>query len=163
MQDSVDRMVAQWAASAPDMDAGVLHVVGRLLLSAELAQRKIKDALRPLGLSYADFDVLNTLRRRGDEQGVHPNVLTAATLITSGAMTARVDRLVRAGYVQRTPDPDDRRAVLIRLTATGEKMAKRALDEVLAADDEFLAPLSAQQRSTLARELKRLLLAHDDR
>jgi DNA-binding MarR family transcriptional regulator len=157
MDDAVDRMVAQWAVTAPDMDAGVLHVIGRLLLSAELVQRKIKDALRPLGLTYGDFDVLNTLRRRGDERGTHPRMLTAAMLITSGAMTARLDRLVDAGLVKRAPDPDDRRSVLIRLTAAGEAIAERALDNVLAADEEFLAPLSQGQRGVLARELKRLL------
>ncbi len=163
MQDSVDQMVAQWAETAPDMDASVLHVIGRLLLSAELVQRRIKDSLRPLGLTYADFDVLNTLRRRGDERGTHPRVLTAATLITSGAMTARLDRLVNAGYIERVPDPDDRRSILIRLTHEGVTTAARALDYVLVVDEEFLAPLSENQRSVLARELKRLLSAHDHR
>lgn len=163
MHDAVDRMVAQWGVTAPEMDAGVLHVVGRLLLSAELIQREIKDALRPLGLTYADFDVLNTLRRRGDENGTNAGVLTAATLITSGAMTARLDRLVGAGLVERVPDPDDGRSVLIRLTVEGEVIAERALDNVLAVDEDFLAPLSANQRRVLARELKRLLAAHDDR
>lgn len=154
-------MVAQWAVTAPDLDASVLHVVGRLLLSAELIQRKIKDALRPLGLTYGDFDVLNTLRRRGDARGTNPNALTATMLITSGAMTARLDRLVTAGYVERAPDPDDRRAVLIRLTAAGERVAERALASVMAADEEFLQPLSQSQRTVLARELKRLLVGHD--
>jgi DNA-binding MarR family transcriptional regulator len=163
MHDAVDRMVAQWGVTAPDMDASVLHVIGRLLLSAELVQRKIKDALRPLGLTYADFDVLNTLRRRGDENGTNAGVLTAATLITSGAMTARLDRLVGAGFVERVPDPDDGRSVLVRLTDAGDEIAARALDNVLTADEEFLAPLSANQRTVLARELKRLLSAHHDR
>lgn len=160
MQDSVDRMVAQWAVSEPELDADVLHVVGRLLLAAEVIERMIKQALRPLGLTYGDFDVLNTLRRRSDKRGTHANVLTASTLISSGAMTARVDRLVRAGYVERTSDPDDRRGVLIQLTAAGEQIAQKALEDVLTVDNEFLAPLSQSQRHTLARELRRLLSAH---
>ena len=143
-------MVTEWAAQAPNLDVSALEVVGRLFLCAERGRHMVQDALRPL-------------RRRGDRRGIYPRVLAAATLITSGAMTARVDRLVSAGYVERRPDPDDRRSILIRLTKKGERIAERALDGVLAADEDFLHPLTRKQRDLLATELKRLLVAHESR
>lgn len=156
--DQIDRMVAQWAVTEPGMDVSPLQVIGRLLRSAERTQQRLATALSSLGLSYADFDVLNTLRRRGDPDGTHPRDLSRSALITSGAMTARLDRLDRAGLVVRRADPDDRRAVRVRLTRKGERLAVRALRAVLAADEEMLAALSERQRATLAGDLKRLLL-----
>jgi DNA-binding MarR family transcriptional regulator len=118
----------------------------------------IDEALQPLGLSYADFDVLNTLRRRGDPHGTNPKALAASALITSGAMTSRLDRLEGAGLVERRPDPSDRRAILVRLTPAGQERATRALDAVLAADRRFLEPLGPDDRRAAAAVLKRLLL-----
>lgn len=160
-EDQIDRMVAEWAEVEPDLEVDVLQVIGRLLRSAERIEQRLTETLRPLGLSYADFDVLNTLRRRGDTEGTHPRDLARSALITSGAMTARLDRLVDRGLVRRTPDPDDRRAVRIRLTSRGARLATRALDAVLATDEEILAPLSRRQRATLAGALRRLLLHLD--
>ncbi|PRY01657.1 MarR family winged helix-turn-helix transcriptional regulator [Allonocardiopsis opalescens] len=160
-EDSIDRMVGEWARSAPELDAGVLHVVGRLFRSAEIGQRMIAEALRSLGLSYGDFDVLNTLRRRGEPAGTKPTELARSSLITSGAMTARLDRLDRLGLVRRERDPDDRRGVLVHLTERGERVAEQALDAVLAADERFLAPLDADRRAQLAAILKPLLLHHE--
>ncbi len=151
-------MVDEWAEREPGLDASPLLVVGRLLRCAENARGLLGETLRAFGLSYADFDVLNTLRRRGDPEGTHPRELARSVLITSGAMTARVDRLERLGLVERQSDPDDRRAIRIRLTKTGERIAAQALEAVLDADRAILEPLSDRQRSTLAGTLKRLLL-----
>lgn len=155
--DSIDRMVAEWARRFPELDVSPLQVMGRLLLCAEYAQRALVAALRPLDLSYADFDVLNTLRRRDDPNGTSPGELARSALITSGAMTARLDRLSRAGLVERRPDPDDRRGVLIGLTGRGDELAREALTAVLAADVEFLAPLPTGRQDRLARELAAIL------
>lgn len=154
-------MVAEWSRREPGLDVSVFHVVGRLFLCAVHGQRIIVTALRRLGLSYGDFDVLNTLRRRGDRHGTHPSVLARSVLITSGAMTARLDRLDRSGLIERSPDPADRRGVLIRLTERGEQVAEQALAVVLAADEEFLDPLDHRQREVLAAALKSLLLRHE--
>jgi DNA-binding MarR family transcriptional regulator len=155
--DQVDVMVAQWAEREPDLDVSALEVVGRLLLGAEKLQRALVAALRPLGLSYGDFDVLNTLRRRNDPRGTNPRDLAESALITSGAMTARLDRLDRAGLVERHLDDTDRRQVLVRLTDKGDRLAAEALRAVLAADAEFLAPLPEPERRSLAKTLRRLL------
>ncbi|MGC7100912.1 MarR family winged helix-turn-helix transcriptional regulator [Amycolatopsis lurida] len=157
-KDSIDQMVDEWTAHGSGLDVSALQVIGRLFRCAGHGQAAVVGALRPLGLSYGDFDVLNTLRRRADPGGTHPRALAETALITSGAMTARLDRLERGGLVAREPDPADRRAVRIRLTEAGAELAEKALDAVLAADEEFLAPLSAAQREALAALLKELLL-----
>jgi DNA-binding MarR family transcriptional regulator len=156
--DHVDRMVAAWARVAPDLDVEPLEVAGRLLRSAAYLGRAIDEALRPLGLSFGDFDVINTLRRRAEPAGTNPKALAASALITSGAMTSRLDRLERAGLVERNPDPADRRAILVRLTPAGQERAIRALAAVLAADRRFLDPLDPADRGVVAAALKRLLL-----
>jgi DNA-binding MarR family transcriptional regulator len=159
--DSVDRIVEAWAERDPELDASPLEVVGRLLLCAEHVERDIVAALRPFGLSFADFDVINTMRRRNDERGTNPKDLARSSLITSGAMTARLDRLERAGLITRAPDPGDRRGVLIRLTAEGEELAERSLRAVIAADEAFLEPLDQEQRDSVATALRRLLLRRE--
>lgn len=156
--DSVDRILQEWAKTDPQVDAAPLEVVGRLLLCAGHLQRSIVAALRPFGLSFGDFDVLNTLRRRGEEQGTNPRDLARSSLITSGAMTSRLDRLERAGLIERTLDPNDRRGVRVHLTEQGEKLAKRSLHAVIDADKAFLEPLDQEQRDSVASALKLLLL-----
>ncbi|MGW4129660.1 MarR family winged helix-turn-helix transcriptional regulator [Amycolatopsis japonica] len=157
-KDSIDRMVDEWAVSDGALDVSALQVVGRLFRTAGHGQAAVVEALRPFSLSYADFDVLNTLRRRDDPGGTHPRDLAETALITSGAMTARLDRLERSGLVKRHSDPEDRRAVRIRLTKAGADLAAKALDAVLVADEDILSPLSPAQRRTLATLLKKLLL-----
>lgn len=158
--DSVDRMVVAWQRSRPDLDVSQLEVVGRLLLCARHLERALIAALKPLGLSFGDFDVVNTLRRMGEP--ANPSELAAASLITSGAMTARLDRLVETGLVERTADPRDRRAVKVTLTEEGNRTADRALQLVLDADERFLAPLDGTARNDVAGLLRRLLGPHED-
>ncbi|HEV7808668.1 MAG TPA: MarR family transcriptional regulator [Solirubrobacteraceae bacterium] len=156
--DAVDRIIQAWARSDPSLDARPLEVVGRLLLCAHHVERALLAALKPFDLSGADFDVINTLRRRADEHGANPSDLAQTCLITTGAMTSRLDRLERAGLITRTPDPHDGRAVRVHLTPQGERLAKQALDAVLAIDEAFLEPLDQSQRDTVAAALKLLLL-----
>ncbi len=156
--DSVDRIVQAWAERDPRVDASPLAVAGRLLLCAAHLERAIVDALEPFGLSFGDFDVLNTLRRRGDKAGTNPSDLAQSSLITTGAMTARLDRLERAELIRRAPDPADRRAVRVHLTEEGERLAEQALYAVIAADKAFLEPLSQRRRDSVASALKQLLL-----
>ena len=157
-RDSVDRIIEAWAERDPSVDATPLAVVGRLLLCAHYLKQELVGALRPFGLSFGDFDVLNTLRRAGDEEGTNPSDLAAAALITTGAMTARLDRLERAGLIERSPDPTDGRAVRVRLTRRGEELAKEALAAVIETDDAYLEPLDDGQRAAVAAALKELLL-----
>lgn len=154
-------MVAEWADRDPRLDVSPLEVVGRLLLCADHCHKAIVSALREFGLSYGDFDVINTLRRLGDPDGTNPRELARSSLITSGAMTSRLDRLEQAGLIVRAADPADRRGVRVRLTTAGERLAERAVRAVLAVDEEFLEPLSRRQRDTVAAALKQLLVRYD--
>ncbi len=151
-------MITEWRARDATLDVSALQVIGRLFRCAGYGRRAVEDALGELGLSYGDFDVLNTLRRRNDPEGTNPRELALSALITSGAMTTRLGRLERAGLIERTPDSRDRRSVRIRLTPAGEGVASQALDAVLAADEIFLEPLDSKQRDALAASLKLLLL-----
>jgi DNA-binding MarR family transcriptional regulator len=157
--DSVDRMVAAWHETRPGMDVSQLEVVGRLLLCARHLEHALVTALKPLGLSFGDFDVLNTLRRT--DAPANPTELAQSSLITSGAMTARLDRLADAHLVERKPAPGDRRGVLVTLTDAGRRTADKALDAVLAADEAFLAPLADNQRAAAADLLRLLLHPHE--
>jgi DNA-binding MarR family transcriptional regulator len=162
-RDSVDRIVQAWRRRDPQLDSSSLEVTGRLVLCASYYERAVIAVLQPFGLSIADFDVLNTLRRVGDQHGSKPTDLARSSLITTGAMTSRLDRLERSGLIRRLPDPADRRGVLVRLTSQGSKVARQALQELIAANQVFLEPLSGQQRESLASVLKLLLLQHEPR
>jgi DNA-binding MarR family transcriptional regulator len=160
-KDSVDRMIEAWAETDPTLDPRPLEVIGRLLLCAQHCQQQLVAALRPLNLSFGDFDVLNTLRRRADPHGTNPSQLAQSSLITTGAMTARLHRLERSELIRRVPDSEDGRAVRIRLTGRGRRLAEKALQAVLKADAAFLEPLPMRQRDTVASMLKVLLLHHE--
>lgn len=154
-------MAQEWRRRDPQVDPSSFQVVGRLLLCASYCERAVIAALEPFGLSMADFDVLNTLRRVGDRQGSKPTDLARSSLITTGAMTSRLDRLQRSGLISRTADPADRRGVLVTLTSQGSKVARQALREVIAAQEAFLEPLNGEERESIASALRLLLLHHE--
>jgi DNA-binding MarR family transcriptional regulator len=161
--DSVDRIVQAWRERDPQLDSSSLEVTGRLLLCAGYYERTVGTVLQRFGLSIADFDVLNTLLRISDHHGSKPSDMARSSLITTGAMTSRLDRLERAGLIRRTPDPADRRGVLVRLTPRGSKVARQALHELIATNQAFLEPLNDQQRDWMTSALKQLILHHEPR
>src|SRR5438045_300254 len=123
--DKVDAVVAGWRAALPDLDPGALEIVGRVLVLAEHLQRSASAALAEHELTLGEFDILGTLRRRG-EGGMTPTQLLRWVVLTSGGMTARLDKLERAGLIARRTDPGDRRMVLIELTPKGGKLIDAA-------------------------------------
>jgi DNA-binding MarR family transcriptional regulator len=108
------------------------------------------------GLSLGDFDVLATLRRAGEPYQLTPGALLEAMMVTSGAVTKRVDRLEQAGLVARAPDPTDRRGVLVGLTAEGIELVDRVVEEHVANEHHLLAGLTDGERERLARLLRKL-------
>lgn len=156
-KDHVDEIVELWKAREPELDTASLHVVGRLLRVAADINRVRERALEPYELTVGDFDVLATLRRTSGPEGVNAKHLSRSALITSGAMTTRLDRLERAGLVERRPDPDDRRGVLVRLTGQGQRTAGAAVQAVLRAHDEYLAALPDRDRDRLVSALRKLV------
>ncbi len=120
-RDIIDTVIKQWRTERPDLDSRPLAVVGRILRLAGILERRANAALKPFGLPIWAFDVLGTLRRQGAPFSMTPTELMRSTMLSSGAMTNRIDRLEEQGLVAREPDPDDRRSLHVRLTSVRVK------------------------------------------
>lgn len=161
MADLVDRLVAAWRRERPDLEVEPLEVlsrVSRLARHLELARR---EAFGRLGLEQWRFDVLAALRRSGPPYEMTPGELMAETLVSSGAMTHRVDQMETAGLVVRQPDPDDGRVVRVRLTDRGREAVDRALGNLLERERQLLSELDAEDQDRLSALLRRLLEPFD--
>lgn len=161
MQDEVDRLVEAWRRERPDLDVAPMEVLSRITRLARHLDRARREAFADHGLETSDFDVLSALRRSGDPYQLSPGQLVQQTLVTSGTMTHRVDRLVGKQLVDRLPDPDDRRGVLVRLTATGRTSVDGAFSALLLREQDLLADLSATTTASLVNALRTLSLPFD--
>lgn len=157
MRDSIDVFVADWQRERPDLDPWPLHVLGRVTRVASLLERRATSWLRPLGLTWETFSVIVALRRSGPPCAQKPSDLLKLSLLTSGAMTNRIDRVEAQGLVVRHPDPEDRRGVIVRLTPTGRALADKAIRHHFAAAANALGFLGRAERATLETALARLL------
>jgi len=157
--DHIDRIVAAWRLERPDLDTSALATLGRLFRIVDLAGPELSRPLRELGLHAGWFDLLAALRRVGGPYQLNPTDLMAATMLSSGGMTKRLDRLADAGLVERHPDPDDRRGTLVRLTAKGKATIDRAIVVHIQNEAEMLDVLAPADRRTLDRLLRTLLSA----
>ncbi|MCW2798646.1 MAG: MarR family transcriptional regulator [Aeromicrobium sp.] len=154
--DQVDVIVSQWADERPDIDASPMHVVGRITRLAADLDQMLAPIFAAHGLGDGEFDVLATLRRAGGTCELSPGDLGASMMVTSGAVTKRIDRLERAGLVTRRVSERDARARLIRLTAAGQRLVDSAVEEHVANESRLLAGLTASERDTLAALLRKL-------
>jgi len=157
--DRAERAIAQWRAERPDLDVSPMAVFGRLSEAAALARERIGAVFARAGLAPGEFDVLATLRRSGAPHRLTPTALYESTMVSSGAMTARLDRLERAGLIARRPNPDDRRGVLVELTAAGFALVEEVLAVHVANEHRMLAGLDGEAREALARLLSRLIVS----
>ncbi|HLS01201.1 MAG TPA: MarR family transcriptional regulator [Beutenbergiaceae bacterium] len=155
-QDEVDRIVTAWERERPDLDPAPLQVFSRLSRLARQLELARREAFHTHGLESGAFDVLSALRRAGEPYELTPGKLLAETLVTSGTMTNRINRLARAGYVQRAKDPSDGRVVLVRLTAEGKAVVDAALADLLDWEAELLEGLDDSAQAKLAGLLRRL-------
>jgi DNA-binding MarR family transcriptional regulator len=158
LRDEVDDIVAAWHAERPDLDVEPLQVLSRISRLARHLDRARRTAFASHDLEPWEFDMLSALRRQGPPYQLTPGALLRATLVTSGTMTNRIDRLADAGLVRRLPDPQDRRGVLVTLTAEGQQRADEALADLVLSEYDLLNGLGAADRRTLA-DLLRVLLA----
>jgi DNA-binding MarR family transcriptional regulator len=156
MEDDVDRLIAAWERERPDIDVSPMHVLSRVTRLALHLDRARRRAFADHGLEPSEFDVLSALRRSGPPHQLSPGRLVQETLVTSGTMTNRVDRLVRKGLVERRPDPGDRRGVQVRLTDTGLTAVDGALDALLDEEKALLGDLSPDDARALADSLRAL-------
>jgi DNA-binding MarR family transcriptional regulator len=155
--DGVDRILGQWAVERPDLPTEAMGVFGRIYRIARLAETATERAYAPFGIGRPEFDVLATLRRAGSPFQLSPTALASSMMLSSGGTTARLDRLERAGLVERSPDPNDRRGVLVRLTDRGRSTVDGAVAAGLAEQQALLEHMPAEKRAQLTELLRDLL------
>ena len=143
MRDEVDDLVEAWARERDDLDLDAIAVFSRISRLARHLDLARREAFNAHGIESWEFDVLAALRRAGAPYEMSPGRLLRETLVTSGTMTNRVDRLAARGFVERSPDPDDRRGVIVRLTAEGKTAVDGAFEALVAAESRLLADLPA--------------------
>lgn len=160
-EDEVARIVAAWRRERPDLDVTPLEVLSRVTRLSRYLDRQRAAAFSGSGLEPWEFDVLAALRRTGPPNQLSPGTLIAETLVTSGTMTNRIDRLAARGLVRRLRDPDDGRGVLVRLTEPGRKRVDSALASLLDRERLLLADLAPGERAALAALLRRLVAPFD--
>ena len=160
MEDEVERLVAGWRRALPDLDVSPLEVLSRVTRLARHLDRQRTIVFARHELETWTFDVLSALRRADGEQ-LSPGQLLAQTLVTSGTMTNRIDRLEERGLVRRRPDPTDARSVRVQLTAAGRRRVDAALKDLVAREHAILGSLDEAERASLAGLLRRVVAPFD--
>ncbi|MDN5743531.1 MAG: MarR family transcriptional regulator [Nocardioidaceae bacterium] len=158
MQDEVDELIQAWSRERSDLDLAPVAVFSRISRLAHHVDRARRGAFATYRIEHWEFDVLAALRRTGAPYELSPGRLLRETLVTSGTMTNRVDRLTTRGLVERHPDPSDRRGVLVRLTPEGKDAVDGAFTALIAAERDLLSGMGEDDRETLAVLLRSLML-----
>jgi len=157
MRDEVDDLVEAWARERADLDLAPVEVFSRIYRLSRHLDLARKEAFAEHEIESWEFDVLAALRRAGAPYELSPGRLLKQTLVTSGTMTNRVDRLTSRGLVERRPDPDDRRGVIVRLTTDGKATVDAAFEGLVERERDLLAGLPSRERKQLAGLLRTLL------
>lgn len=156
-RDAVDRITAQWASVRPDLDTSPIEIIGRVSRLSRLIDRRLAETFARHGLENWMYDVLATLRRSGAPYELTAGDLMRQTMVTTGAVTNRIDRLAERGLVERVTGPD-RRKVIVRLTGHGLETVDRVAIDHLATERDILAGLSERQRRDATSLLRTMLL-----
>lgn len=160
MEDEVARLVTGWRRALPDLDVTPLEVLSRVTRLARHLDRQRTIVFARHDLETWGFDVLSALRRADGGQ-LSPGQLLAQTLVTSGTMTNRIDRLEERGLVRRKPDPNDARSVRVQITPAGRRHVDAALRDLIARENAILGSLDDQERGLLADLLRRVVAPFD--
>ena len=155
--DAVDRLIDQWRKQLPDLPVEAMEIIARLGRLAATGERKVAGALAKFGLKLGEFDVLMTLRRSAANQGLTPTELYRDLMLSSGAMTHRLDKLESAGWIERRQDERDRRGYRIALTKKGRELIDRALVAHVENEEQMLSALTKAERHALNAILRKLL------
>jgi DNA-binding MarR family transcriptional regulator len=158
-EDAIDRIVQQWNRERPRLDVSPTHVLQRISRIFMLQSASFAAIFDRYGITFGEFEVLAALLRSGPPYQMSPTRLVDAVVLSSGAMTNRIDRVEALGLVERLPDPSDRRGTLVALTREGLKTVDAAVVDHLANEERLLGALSATERGTTARLLRKLLLS----
>jgi DNA-binding MarR family transcriptional regulator len=163
MADHVDLVLEQWNEQRPDLDASPMAVLGRLKRLAQLVDAELRRNFARHDLDSASFDVLATLRRSNAEHSLTPAGLMRSSMVTSGAITQRLDRLEARGLVKRAPSETDGRGVQVTLTKEGLRLIDAVLPTHIETENKLLAGLSAAEQKKLAESLRMLLESLGDK
>ena len=156
-QDSFDRVLEEWQQERPDLDMAPIGIVGRLYRLGRLVEDFYLESTRPYGLKPGDFFVLSELRRAGAPYLLSPSQLCRVLVLSSGGMTKQLDRLEVAGWIDREPDPADRRGRKVRLTNAGLALIDEALKEHIDNEHLLLGEVSLAQRDEVTASLRKLI------
>ncbi|UGT52748.1 MarR family winged helix-turn-helix transcriptional regulator [Nocardia asteroides] len=162
MRDAIDLITEHWAQQRPDVDASPMAIVGRITRLSRLLDQELKRFFAAHGLEFWEFDVLATLRRSGGDTGLTAGALNRAAMVTSGAITNRIDRLAAKNLVRRAPCADDRRSVFVQLTDEGRALVDELLPLHMANEQRLLASLGAEDRAQLEGLLRTLAVGLGD-
>ncbi|WP_433325149.1 MarR family winged helix-turn-helix transcriptional regulator [Spirillospora sp. CA-294931] len=162
MTDAVEAVLEQWRRERPDVDTWPLGIVGRIMRISRMWDKEIKDFLAGHDLEPGEFDMLSTLRRSGEPYELTAGAFLKASLVTTGAITLRVDRMQEKGLVTRVRDSADRRSVRIRLTERGLDVIERVLPLHIANEARLLQALDRDALQGLAGTLSTLLESYGD-
>ena len=154
--DRVDTLIADWKREDPCLHADAMQVVGRIIRLGRTYQDEVAALLQPRGLSYSDFDVIATLRRRGHPFELTPTQLQQSVLLTSGAMTACLRRLELRGLISRSADAQDGRRSTARLTKKGQNLVENLIEHRFALAKRSITHLSAKRIEALVALLREL-------
>jgi DNA-binding MarR family transcriptional regulator len=141
---SIEEIRAQWSKQRPDIDTEPMGVIGRVVRLSALLSENMAKTFALHGLNAASFDVLATLLRSGPPHALSPNQLLATMMVTSGTMTNRIDQLVKEGLVERIPNPDDKRSIVVKLTEHGRQKIDAAVTDHVLLQKRLVEGLSAE-------------------
>ena len=158
MQDKTDHQLNQWKEQKPGLDLDVMGLCARILRTNNYLTKEIWEHHKSMGLSKGDFDVLATLRRSGEPYTLTPTELYKATLLTSGAMTNRLDRLEEANFIERVHSNEDRRSFLVKLSDQGFAKIEEAVEEHVENEHKLVAALSQEEQAQLSGLLRKWLM-----
>jgi DNA-binding MarR family transcriptional regulator len=161
-RDIIDELQYDWSRQRPDLDSEAMGVVLRIQALDRILGDQAAGRLQEFGLHWWQYDVLSTLRRQGEPFQMAATDLADASMLTSGAMTNRIDRLEQQKLVRRLTDPQDRRRVLVQLTRGGLRMVERATDARFQSATTAVAALEPRKRRQLSDLLRQLLLAQNE-
>ncbi len=155
--DAIDRLVEQWFKEKPELDTQPMAIMGRLMRIAKHMETRVAELHKQYDLKMGEFDVLATLRRAGAPYCLTPSALIESMMLTSGAMTNRLDKLETKGLIVREHSKEDRRSVTVELTAKGLMLIDKLIIEHVEVQRGFIHDLSEEEKSQLNIALKNLL------
>lgn len=162
MRDAVDQVLDQWAREHPELDVSPMGVIGRISRAAAVLDRRIAQTFAAFDLQPGEFDVLATLRRAGAPYRLTVGELLSRAMVTSGAVTHRLNRLEAKNLIRREIDPANRRSIIVTLTPEGLNAVEAALIPHVDYEHDLLSSLTHRQRDQLANLLRTLLLGFGD-